>query len=178
MDDSDLDFTDLCSRLLKRKVRKKAGEQHEQGRDGDSQSKASVAGPSCPKQTKKTTSQPKKRTKKDGSSERVVVGKTSTEPRTAVQVLANIVLPAENGTEVQPQTSTQTSEPGSVKETVLRRMQKFRRVDPQKIQHADSNSITTTSTEPECPPPPPPPPAQNNKGMTNFAVVCPIVSIV
>ncbi|KAL2086941.1 hypothetical protein ACEWY4_018000 [Coilia grayii] len=153
MDDSDLDFTDLCSRLLKRKVRKKAGE-HEPSkneRDDNSQSKGSVASTSCSRQTKKSTSQAKKRTKKDASSERLA--KTKTESRPVLQAV-NIPQLTENGTEAQADTqlvTTQTSK-ANVKEKVLIRMQKFKRVDPQKLQHADS--IPTTSTEPECALPP------------------------
>lgn len=160
MDDSDLDFSDLCSRLLKRKVRKKTGEDRKTG-DGDGE-KSSRPAPSGPRQTKKTTSQLKKtRTKKETSSE--TVGKVDSEPRAVLQAVSVSQL-TENGVERQVETQLATTHKGKgeVKEKVLSRMQRFKRVDPQKLQHTDS--IPSTSAEPQCIRHPSSP--EQSKGMT------------
>lgn len=146
MDDSDLDFSDLCSRLLKRKLRKKTDEEQNTG-DGYGE-KSSRTAPSRPKQTKKTTNQLKKtRTKKDTLSQ--PVGKVESEPRSALQDVSVSQL-TENGIERRAETQLATTQTrkGEVKEKVLSRMQRFKRVDPQKLQHTDS--IPSTSAEPQC----------------------------
>lgn len=157
MDDSDLDFSDLCSRLLKRKVRKKTSEERKTV-DGDGE-KSSRPAPSGPRQTKKTTNQLKKtRTKKETPSE--PVGNVESEPRAVLQAVSV----SQNGTERQAETQLATTQraKGEVKEKVLSRMQRFKRVDPQKLQHADS--IPSTSTESPCIRHPSSP--EQNKGIT------------
>ncbi|XP_076149200.1 structure-specific endonuclease subunit SLX4 [Alosa pseudoharengus] len=156
MDDSDLDFSDLCSRLLKRRVRKKAGETGEDKKSGDrdGETQSSSTAPSCSKQRKKSNNHPKKRTKKDASSE--PLGKVESEPRAVLQAVSVAQL-TESGTERQSLTqltSTQKSKV-DVKEVVLSRMQRFKRVDPQKLQHADS--FPSTVAEPASIRPPSPP---------------------
>lgn len=160
MDDSDLDFSDLCSRLLKRKLRKKTDEEQNTGdEDGE---KPSRPAPSGPRQTKKTTKQLKKtRTKKDTLSE--PVGKVESEPRAVLQDVSVSQL-TENGIDRRAETQLATTQTrkGEVKEKVLSRMQRFKRVDPQKLQHTDS--IPSTSAEPQCIRQPSSP--EQSKGMT------------
>ena len=173
MEDSDLDFSDLCSRLLKRRVRKKAVENVEEkktgGGDGETQCKQSSSALSLPKRNKKSNNQPKKRTKKGDSSE--PSGKPKTDPRAVLQTVS-VSQFTENGTETPAVTQLATTqERKSAKEKVLSRMQRFKRVDPQQLQHADS--IPSTSAEPECVRTPSSP--LQNKGMILY--LCFMISL-
>ena len=173
MEDSDLDFSDLCSRLLKRRVRKKAVENVEEkktgGGDGETQCKQSSSALSLPKRNKKSNNQPKKRTKKGDSSE--PSGKPKTDPRAVLQTVS-VSQFTENGTETPAVTQlVTTQERKSAKEKVLSRMQRFKRVDPQQLQHADS--IPSTSAEPECVRTPSSP--LQNKGMILY--LCFMISL-
>lgn len=148
MDDSDLDFVDLCSKLLKR-VRKKPGEprqprkaEHQpcsqasdgdkrrrnDKRDGDSGSKCAGSQPVCA----------------GAESERPVVrGGPGHEPGDAGSSAAPSGAAGARGAERGL----------CAKDKVLLRMQQFKRVSPQKMVRRDKSQ--PTDGESDCVPPPP-----------------------
>nr|XP_046263799.1 structure-specific endonuclease subunit SLX4 isoform X2 [Scatophagus argus] len=140
MDDSDQDFADLCSKLLKR-VRKKPGE---------------------PRQPRKAEQQPssqasdgdkrRRHHKKDGDSGSKCAG---TQPVcTGEEAVQHVV---SGGTGQDSGDSGLLAGPKadrglSAKDKVLQRMQQFRRVSPQRMVHKDKS--LTANHESGCVPPP------------------------
>ncbi|KAL6461954.1 hypothetical protein MHYP_G00300990 [Metynnis hypsauchen] len=123
MDDSDQDFSDLCSRLLKRVKRKDSGDEKrstavkdEEG-PGSSQSKA-----------------PAKRRKKNGQlrSEAAVTGRS--QPGCPTDGAAA--------------SSSSSSSSLSVKEKVLRRMERFRRASPPRLLHVEEEEAQGSRSDP------------------------------
>ncbi|KAL7834018.1 hypothetical protein AOLI_G00289780 [Acnodon oligacanthus] len=118
MDDSDQDFSDLCSRLLKRVKRKDSGDENrstavkDEEAPGSSQSKA-----------------PAKRRKKNGQlrSEAAVTGRSQAG------------CPADGAS---------CSSSLSVKEKVLRRMERFRRESPPRLLHVEGEETQGSRCDP------------------------------
>ncbi|KAK6300718.1 hypothetical protein J4Q44_G00288160 [Coregonus suidteri] len=161
MDDSDQDFVDLCSKLLKR-VRRKAGETE----------KRSVAEPSSQDTakyipTKRVTT---RRKKKDvGPSSMGALGNNS-EHVSSISTACDEPIPLPSNTDESKQavvnggiglgggqngSSVAVDVDGSrpedkgmgVKEKVLHRMQQFKRVNPQKLVHGERNQPAATGSE-------------------------------
>ncbi|XP_051551080.1 structure-specific endonuclease subunit SLX4-like isoform X2 [Myxocyprinus asiaticus] len=121
MDDSDLDFTDLCSRLLKRVRRKDAG--------GPGDEKRPPANDGLPSSLSPSRNPPKRRKKTKAVKTEIksnINGRTQAD---VSQLMAGVL-----GT-------------GRVKDAVIRRMQKFKRASPERLLHADSNQPTTTQSD-------------------------------
>ncbi len=120
MDDSDQDFTDLCSRLLKRVRKKGAGgsgdEKRSATKDEEPPSPSSRRNP--PKRRKKT----EVKSKINGRTQAVGSGDVS-QP-----------VPGVSGTE-------------KVKDAVIRSMQRFQRVNPERLLHAETDEPTTTQSD-------------------------------
>nr|XP_055074005.1 structure-specific endonuclease subunit SLX4 [Misgurnus anguillicaudatus] len=117
MDDSDQDFTDLCSRLLKRVRRKGAGDEKKPAsRDEEASSSSPCKNP--PKRRKKT------------------IKGIKTEIKSNTTQVGDISQPAL----VVPGTV-------KAKDAVLQRMQQFKRASPEKLLHVDTNQPITTEPD-------------------------------
>ncbi|XP_077082885.1 structure-specific endonuclease subunit SLX4 isoform X2 [Siphateles boraxobius] len=129
MDDSDQDFTDLCSRLLKRVRRKGAGgsgdEKRSAAKDEEPSSPSSRRNP--PKRRKKTKDAAKTEIKSNIKTKQAVVSGDASQP-----------VPDVSGT-------------GKVKDAVIRRMQQFKRASPERLLHAEINQPTASESEGNCP---------------------------
>lgn len=132
MDDSDQDFTDLCSRLLKR-VRKKGP-----GSGDEKRSAAKDEEPSSPSSKRN----PLKRRKKTRDASKTEIN-SKINGRTQTVTL-------ETGDASQPVPKVSGTE--KVKDVVIRRMQRFKRNSPERLQHAHTNQ-TTTELDGNCPTP-------------------------
>ncbi|KAL1251151.1 hypothetical protein QQF64_018947 [Cirrhinus molitorella] len=123
MDDSDQDFTDLCSRLLKRVRRKGAGgsgdEKRSATKDEEPSSPSSKRNP--PKRRKKTKDVHKTEIKSMINGKAVTLGSVDVS---------------------QPVSGTE-----KVKDVVVRRMQRFKRASPKRLLHAETNQTTTTESD-------------------------------
>lgn len=128
MDDSDQDFTDLCSRLLKRVRRKGAG--------GSGDEKRSATKDEEPSSPSSRRIPPKRRKKKDAA-------------KTEVKSNVNRTQAVVSGDVSQPVAGV--SGTGKVKDAVIRRMQQFKRASPEKLLHAETNQPTSTESEGNCP---------------------------
>ncbi|KAK9967377.1 hypothetical protein ABG768_001780 [Culter alburnus] len=124
MDDSDQDFTDLCSRLLKRVRRKGAG--------GSGDEKRSATKDEEPSSPSSRRNPPKRRKKKDAA---------KTELKSNINMTQAVV----SGDVSQP--VADVSGTGKVKDAVIRRMQQFKRASPEKLLHAETNQPTSTESE-------------------------------
>ncbi|XP_036420963.1 structure-specific endonuclease subunit SLX4 [Colossoma macropomum] len=136
MDDSDQDFSDLCSRLLKRVKRKDSGDEKkstavkdEEG-SGSSQSKA-----------------PAKRRKKNGQ---LRIEAAAVTGRGQLRIEAAFTGRSQPGC---PASSPGASSPGassplSVKEKVLRRMERFRRASPPRLLHVEKGETQGSRCDP------------------------------
>ncbi|XP_048871030.1 structure-specific endonuclease subunit SLX4 isoform X2 [Brienomyrus brachyistius] len=148
MDDSDQDFTDLFGRLLKR-VRKKgvgAGESGEEGKRGEesqpltrTKDRAKRGYPKnsvCSKRqqsSQKATETSARRTQDSDSASQTVYKETAvTQETTAVMATTQT-----NGT----QPAAGEAAPLGVKEKVVRRMQQFKRTDPQRLKLTGSEEL-------------------------------------
>ncbi|XP_073700428.1 structure-specific endonuclease subunit SLX4 [Garra rufa] len=120
MDDSDQDFTDLCSRLLKRVRKKGAGASGDEKKPVKNEEPSSPSSRNPPKRRKKT---------KDAS---------KTEIKTQTVTL-------ESGDVSQPLPEVSGTE--KVKDVVVRRMQRFKRASPERLLHAETNQTTTTEPD-------------------------------
>lgn len=181
MDDSDQDFVDLCSKLLKR-VRRKAGETE----------KRSVAEPSSQDTakdipTKRVTTRRKKtdvgpslKGALGNNSEHVSsISTTCDEPNRlpsntdeSKQSVVNGGIElgvGENGSSVAVDAAGSRPEDRGmgVKEKVLHRMQQFKRVNPQKLVHAERNQPAATGSESDSAAPHPLP---DNEGEIHHCV--------
>ncbi|XP_034544890.1 structure-specific endonuclease subunit SLX4 isoform X2 [Notolabrus celidotus] len=149
MDDSDQDFVDLCSKLLKR-VRKKPNESR-QARKAEPPSQAGD-GDKC-----------KRTNKRHGDSGSKCAGTqpmcNGAEADPPVEVCGGLDS-GDAGASGVPEAAAAglREESGlSAKDKVLLKMQKFKRVDPQRIVHKSQ----TTEHEDVCDPPHPPAPSQD-----------------
>ncbi|XP_051764126.1 structure-specific endonuclease subunit SLX4 [Ctenopharyngodon idella] len=124
MDDSDQDFTDLCSRLLKRVRRKGAG--------GSGDEKRSATKDEEPSSPSSRRNPPKRRKKKDAAKTEI----KSNINRTQAVVSDDVSQPVAN-----------VSGTGKVKDAVIRRMQQFKRASPEKLLRAETNQPTSTESE-------------------------------
>lgn len=124
MDDSDQDFTDLCSRLLKRVRRKGAG--------GSGDEKRSATKDEEPSSPSSRRNPPKRRKKKDAAKTEL----KSNINRTQAVVSGDVSQPVAD-----------VSGTGKVKDAVIRRMQQFKRASPEKLLHAETNQPTSTESE-------------------------------
>lgn len=123
MDDSDQDFTDLCSRLLKR-VRKKGA-----GASGDEKRSAEKdAEPSSPSSRRNP---PKRRKKTKDAAKTEIKSNINRTQQTVVSGDAPQPVPEVSGT-------------GKVKDAVIRRMQQFKRDRPERLLHEEPNQPTNT----------------------------------
>ncbi|XP_058616847.1 structure-specific endonuclease subunit SLX4 isoform X2 [Onychostoma macrolepis] len=127
MDDSDQDFTDLCSRLLKRVRKKGAGGSGDEKRSAtkDEEPSSPISRRNPPKRRKKTDKDVTKtevKSKIDGRTQAVGSGDVS-QP-----------VPEVSGT-------------GKVKDAVIRRMQQFKRASPERLLHAETDQPTTTQSD-------------------------------
>lgn len=130
MDDSDQDFVDLCSKLLKR-VRKKPGEPRQSTRAENQPSSQPSEGDGR-----------RKRYKKDG-----VPG---TQPARAGAERGTVCGSEDAGSLSAPAASGPRAERGfAAKDKVLQRMQQFKRASPQRMVHTGQNQPQTS-----CVPPP------------------------
>ncbi|XP_041789360.1 structure-specific endonuclease subunit SLX4 isoform X2 [Chelmon rostratus] len=131
MDDSDQDFVDLCSKLLKR-VRKKPGEPI-QPRKADHQ----------PSSHASNGEKRKRNNKRDcaGTQQHVVCGGTGCDSGDA----ASSAVPAAAGPKSERDLTA--------KDKVLQRMQQFKRASPQRMEHKDKSQ--TTNHENDSVPAPP-----------------------
>ncbi|XP_057182060.1 structure-specific endonuclease subunit SLX4 isoform X2 [Triplophysa rosa] len=120
MDDSDLDFTDLCSRLLKRVRRKGAGRSGDEKKPAASDEDQSSPRRNPPKRRKKT---------KDIKTE------IKSDPNDRTQP----------GDVSQPDPAV--PEPTRVKDVVIRRMQQFKRASPERLLHTDTEQPTTSQSD-------------------------------
>lgn len=120
MDDSDLDFTDLCSRLLKRVRRNRAG-----GSGDEKKPAARDEEPSSPRRN------PPKRRKK------------TKDIKTEIRSNSNDGTPPGNVSQPAPA----VPEPMKVKDVVIRRMQQFKRASPERLLHADTDQPTTAQSD-------------------------------
>ncbi|XP_065115707.1 structure-specific endonuclease subunit SLX4 [Paramisgurnus dabryanus] len=117
MDDSDQDFTDLCSRLLKRVRRKGAGDEKKPAsRDEEASSSSPCKNP--PKRRKKTIKGIKTEIKRNTTQ----VGDVS---QPAIVVPGTV----------------------KAKDAVLQRMQQFKRASPERLLHVDTNQPITTEPD-------------------------------
>ncbi len=123
MDDSDQDFTDLCSRLLKR-VRKK-------GAGGSGDEKRSATKDEEPSSPSSRRNPPKRRKKIDKDV-------TKTEVKSKINGRTQAV-----GSGDVPE----VSDTGKVKDAVIRRMQRFKRASPERLLHAETDQPTTTQSD-------------------------------
>ncbi|XP_003201146.4 structure-specific endonuclease subunit SLX4 [Danio rerio] len=114
MDDSDQDFKDLCSRLLKRVRRKGPAESGDEKRSAtkDEEPSSPSSGRNPPKRRKRT---------KDAV-------KTQLNGRSQTAVSAGA-----------PQADSGVSATGKVKDAVIRRMQQFKRASPERLLHAETD---------------------------------------
>lgn len=181
MDDSDQDFVDLCSKLLKR-VRRKAGETE----------KRSVAEPSSQDTakdipTKRVTTRRKKtdvgpslKGALGNNSEHVSsISTTCDEPNRlpsntdeSKQAVVNGGIElgvGKNGSSVAVDVAGSRPEDRGmgVKEKVLHRMQQFKRVNPQKLVHGERNQPAATGSESDSAAPHPLP---DNEGEIHHCV--------
>ncbi|XP_056615724.1 LOW QUALITY PROTEIN: structure-specific endonuclease subunit SLX4 [Triplophysa dalaica] len=120
MDDSDLDFTDLCSRLLKRVRRKGAGRSGDEKKPAANDEDQSSPRRNPPKRRKKT---------KDIKTEIKI------DPNERIQ-------PGD-----VPQPAPAVPEPTRVKDVVILRMQQFKRSSPQRLLHTDTDQPTTSQAD-------------------------------
>jgi len=130
MDDSDQDFTDLCSRLLKRVRRKGAGESGDEKR-----SAAKDEEPSSPSSRRNP---PKRRKKTKDAAKTEIKSNINKTQQAVVSADASQPVPDVSGT-------------GKVKDAVIRRMQQFKRASPERLLHAEANQPTATESEGNCP---------------------------
>lgn len=134
MDDSDHDFVDLCSKLLKR-VRKKQGEPR-RPRKAEPSSQASDG------------DKRKRNHKRDGDSGSKCAG---TQPvRTGAEAEQEVVC---GGAGCDSGDAGRVERGLTAKDKVLQRMQQFKRVNPQKMVHKDKSPAT--NHENDCAPLPP-----------------------
>ncbi|XP_016303706.1 structure-specific endonuclease subunit SLX4-like [Sinocyclocheilus anshuiensis] len=127
MDDSDQDFTDLCSRLLKR-VRKK-------GAGGSGDEKRSATKDEEPSSPSSRRNPPKRRKKTDKDV-------TKTEIKSKINGRTQAV-----GSGDVSQPAPEVSGTGKVKDAVIRRMQRFKRASPERLLHAETDQPTSTESD-------------------------------
>ncbi|XP_016410447.1 structure-specific endonuclease subunit SLX4-like isoform X2 [Sinocyclocheilus rhinocerous] len=122
MNDSDQDFTDICSRLLKR-VRKK-------GAGGSGDEKRSAVKDEEPSSSSSERNPPKRRKKTKDATKSQINGRTRA---------------VESGD--VSQRVPEVSGRGKVKDAVIQRMQRFKRASPERLLHAETNQPTTTESD-------------------------------
>lgn len=127
MDDSDQDFTDLCSRLLKRVKKKGAG--------GSGDEKRPATRDEQPSSPSSRRNPPKRRKKTDRDV-------TKTEIKRAINGRTQ---PAGSGDVSQP--DPEESGTGRAKDAVIRRMQRFKRASPERLLHAETERPTSTESD-------------------------------
>lgn len=137
MDDSDQDFVDLCSKLLKR-VRKKPGEPRQPRKAEHQPSSQASDGEKRRRNNKRDGDSGSKCA---GSQQRVVCRGTGCESGDA-------------GSSGVPAAAGPRAERGlTAKDKVLQRMQQFKRASPQRMGHKEKSG--TTNHESDGAPPPP-----------------------
>ncbi|KAI4833195.1 hypothetical protein KUCAC02_016109 [Chaenocephalus aceratus] len=140
MDDSDQDFVDLCSKLLKR-VRKKPGESKQPKRAEHQPSCQASDGDKRRRNTKRDVADSGSVSTAAADGEQPVVGGGTGHDAGGAEVLA-----------VPSAAARQRAEIGlTAKDKVLHRMQQFKRASPQKMVHEDKSQPSHQETEP--PPP-------------------------
>ncbi len=127
MDDSDQDFTDLCSRLLKRVRKKGAG-----GSGDEKRSATKDEEPSSPS-SRRNPLKRRKKTDKDV---------TKTEVKSKINGSTQAV-----GSGDVSQPVPEVSGTGKVKDAVIQRMQRFKRASPERLLHAEIDQPTTTQSD-------------------------------
>ncbi|XP_042605791.1 structure-specific endonuclease subunit SLX4-like isoform X3 [Cyprinus carpio] len=127
MDDSDQDFTDLCSRLLKRVKKKGAG--------GSGDEKRPTTRDEQPSSPSSRRNPPKRRKKTDRDV-------TKTEIKRAINGRTQS---AGSGDVSQP--DPEESGTGRAKDAVIRRMQRFKRASPERLLHAETERPTSTESD-------------------------------
>ncbi|KAK5926806.1 hypothetical protein CgunFtcFv8_022346 [Champsocephalus gunnari] len=140
MDDSDQDFVDLCSKLLKR-VRKKPGESKQPKRAEHQPSCQASDGDKRRRNTKRDVADSGSVSTAAADGEQPVVGGGTGHDAGGAEVLA-----------VPSAAARRRAEIGlTAKNKVLHRMQQFKRASPQKMVHEDKSQPSHQETEP--PPP-------------------------
>lgn len=140
MDDSDQDFVDLCSKLLKR-VRKKPGESKQPKRAEHQPSCQASDGDKRRRNTKRDVADSGSVSTAAADGEQPVVGGGTGHDAGGAEVLA-----------VPSAAARRRAEIGlTAKDKVLHRMQQFKRASPQKMVHEDKSQPSHQETEP--PPP-------------------------
>ncbi|XP_043079101.1 structure-specific endonuclease subunit SLX4 [Puntigrus tetrazona] len=123
MDDSDQDFTELCSRLLKRVKKRGAG--------GSGDEKRSATKDEQPSSPSSRRNPPKRRKKTD-----------RTEVKSGINGRTQA---AGSGGVSQPVPEVPGT--GKVKDAVIRRMQRFKRAGPERLLHAETERPTTSESD-------------------------------
>ncbi|KAJ4923146.1 hypothetical protein JOQ06_016486 [Pogonophryne albipinna] len=137
MDDSDQDFVDLCSKLLKR-VRKKPGESKQPKRAEHQPSCQASDGDKRRRNTKRDVADSGSVSTAAADGEQPVVGGGTGHDAGGAEVLA-----------VPSAAARQRAEIGlTAKDKVLHRMQQFKRASPQKMVHEDKSQPSHQETEP------------------------------
>ncbi|XP_049427605.1 structure-specific endonuclease subunit SLX4 [Epinephelus fuscoguttatus] len=155
MDDSDQDFVDLCSKLLRR-VRKKPGESR-QPRKAERQPSSQASDGDKRRRNNRRDGDSGSQPVCTGAEERVLCGGTGHDSGDAES--SSGVPSAAAGPRAERRLSA--------KDKVLHRMQQFKRVSPQRMVLKDKSQPTNhenDSAAAAAPPPPPPPPPPLTQG--------------
>ncbi|KAK1885922.1 Structure-specific endonuclease subunit SLX4, partial [Dissostichus eleginoides] len=140
MDDSDQDFVDLCSKLLKR-VRKKPGESKQPKRAEHQPSCQASDGDKRRRNTRRNVADSGSVSTAAADGEQPLVGGGTGHDAGGAEVLA-----------VPSAAARQRAEIGlTAKDKVLHRMQQFKRASPQKMVHEDKSQPSHQETEPPHP---------------------------
>ncbi|XP_059399017.1 structure-specific endonuclease subunit SLX4-like [Carassius carassius] len=137
MNDSDQDFTDLCSRLLKR-VRKRGA-----GASGD-EKRSAVKGEQLSSSPSSQRNPPKRRKRTKDAAQTEI--KSQIRGRTRAEESGDVSQRAPEGSGDVSQRAPEGSGTGTVTDAVIQRMQRFKRASPERLLHAEINQPSITES--------------------------------